>query len=124
MPTSLAAFVAYPDWNLGYFVAWEKLGWPGTAAIEAVLLALLFGGRAEALAALARGRHSGWTLWSAIAGGVGGAGTVALVWDRYLAERDVAFDRFSALAGVYLIAPLVVLLVYNVRGGSLRPRPR
>ena len=55
-PDSMLAFIYYPDWNLGYFVAWDKIGWPLALVGEVFLLLLLFAGRKLAHAAVERGR--------------------------------------------------------------------
>ena len=132
-PDSMLAFIYYPDWNLGYFVPWEKIGWPLAIVGEVVLLLLLFAGRKLAHAAVAQGRGRIWFLLGAcflVFGAVLGS-----VWDRYLhvgtyaeyhagqavlGSADPAYQMFVTVAGLYLNAPLAVLQLSNIAGARGR----
>jgi hypothetical protein len=120
----MLGFIYYPDWNLGYFVPWEKIGYPLAAAAELFLLILLFAGRWLGHVAVERGRGYIWYLLIAcflVFGAV-----LAAVWDRYshigtyaeyhagqavLGSADPTYQMFVTVAGLYLIAPLLVLLL-------------
>jgi hypothetical protein len=128
-PASITAFVWYPDWNLGYFAPFEKVGWPLALLMEAGLLLLLLLGRWLALACAERRPALAWA--PIILSFVTFAAVMALIWDRYihvgayeqyhrgaapLAAADPTFQMFTTLAGMYLLVPLAVLLLNNFLG--------
>ncbi|MFH1130909.1 MAG: hypothetical protein V1754_06210 [Pseudomonadota bacterium] len=127
-PDSFFAFLWYPDWNLGYFLPFEKVGIVGALVLDFVgLLLLLFLGRHLALMASKRRKA---LVWIPIVGSfLVFAGVLGAVWDRYLhvgtfatyhagkaalANTDPVFSMFTTLAGAYLIVPLATLLISNL----------
>jgi hypothetical protein len=125
-PDSLFAFLFYPDWNLGYFVPWESVGFLGALFLEAVLFGLLLLGCWWATS----GRMTwGRVMTPPVMGLVGFAVVMVVIWDRYSRVGDYAqyhagtavlsaesstFQMFTTLAGAYLIVPLLTLLTYNL----------
>lgn len=122
-PDSFFAFLWYPDWNLGYYVPWERVGLGGAALLDFLLLGVLLAG---AWLGVRFGRaRAGGALAVAGVAGVAFAAVMAMVWDRYqhvgtyaqyhagaarLAIEDPAFQMFTALAGAYLLVPFLTVL--------------
>jgi len=139
-PDSTFAFIWYPDWNLGYYVPFEKVGWAGVVLLELLLLGLLLAGRGLALKAARKKAGLVWVpiLTMFLVFGV----VMSVVYDRYihagsyetyraglapLASADPVFQMFTALAGFYLLTPFVLLNLYNIlifRYGAGRVKKR
>jgi len=130
-PDSLSAFIWYPDWNLGYFTPFSRVGWPLALLMEAGLLALLLLGRWLALRAASRRPALAWA--PVLASFAAFAAVMALIWDRYshlgpyeqyhrslapLASLNPTFQMFTALAGAYLLVPFAVLILNNFLGAK------
>jgi len=126
-PDSTFAFIWYPDWNLGYYFPFAKVGGAGVVFLELLLLGLLFSGRWLALKAA---RKKAGLVWLPILTMFLVFGAVMfLVFDRYihsgsyetyraglapLASADPVFQMFTTLAGFYLLTPFVLMNLYNI----------
>lgn len=122
-PDSFFAFLWYPDWNLGYYVPWERVSLGGAALLDVLLLGVLMAG-AWLGVRFGRERAGGALAVAAVAGVAFGI-VMAIVWDRYqhvgtyaqyhsgtaaLAVKDPVFQMFTVLAGAYLLVPFLSVL--------------